>query len=100
MRFAELIRAGIKANRYMRTNRDGTIEVLMSTYRLDKEVATALYSSLVKGFNDDGSLPEDGSAQTHRRHQVGDEESIGKSRSAKSPICRFCAKRSEILALR
>ena len=55
-----MIRAGIKANRYIRTNRDGTIEVLMSTYRLDKETATALYSSLVKGFNDDGSLPEDG----------------------------------------
>ena len=55
-----VIRAGIKANRYIRTNRDGTIEVLMSTYRLDKEAATALYSSLVKGFNDDGNLPEDG----------------------------------------
>ncbi len=55
-----LIRAGIKANRYMRANRDGTIPILMSTYRLDKEVATALYDSFVKGFNDDGSLPEDG----------------------------------------
>ena len=32
----------------------------MSTYRLDKEAATALYGSLVKGFNDDGNLPEDG----------------------------------------
>ncbi|HSQ14574.1 MAG TPA: hypothetical protein VLM90_16225, partial [Candidatus Deferrimicrobium sp.] len=30
------------------------------TYRLDKETATARYSSLVKGFNDDGNLPEDG----------------------------------------
>ena len=39
-----VIRAGIKANRYMRANRDGTIEVLMSTYRLDKEAATALYN--------------------------------------------------------
>jgi ABC-type nitrate/sulfonate/bicarbonate transport system substrate-binding protein len=48
------------ANRYIHSNRDGTIEVLMSTYRLDKEAATALYGSLVKGFNDDGNLPEDG----------------------------------------
>jgi len=55
-----VIRAGIKANRYMRANRDGTIEVLMSTYRLDKEAATALYNSFVKGFNDDGNLPADG----------------------------------------
>ena len=55
-----LIRAGIKANRYMRANRDGTIPILMSTYKLDKEVASALYDSFVKGFNDDGNLPEDG----------------------------------------
>jgi len=43
----------------MRENRDGTIPVLMSTYKLDKKVATALYDSFVKGFNDDGNLPED-----------------------------------------
>jgi NitT/TauT family transport system substrate-binding protein len=55
-----LIKAGIKANRYMRANRDGTIPILMSTYKLDKEVASALYDSFVKGFNNDGSLPEDG----------------------------------------
>ena len=35
-----VIRAGIKANRYMRENRDGAIPILMSTYRIDKEVAT------------------------------------------------------------
>lgn len=58
-----LIRAGIKANRYMRLNRDGTIPVLMSTYKLDKEVATSLYDSFVKGFSDDGNLPEDGFRQ-------------------------------------
>ena len=55
-----LIRAGIKANRYMRENRDGTVPILMSTYKLDKDVATALYDSFVKGFNDDGNLPEEG----------------------------------------
>ena len=55
-----VIKAGIKANRYMRENRDGTIPILLSTYKLDKETATGLYDSFVKGFNDDGSLPEDG----------------------------------------
>jgi ABC-type nitrate/sulfonate/bicarbonate transport system substrate-binding protein len=55
-----VIRAGIKANRYMRANRDGTIPILMSTYKLDKETGAALYDSFVKGFNDDGSLPQDG----------------------------------------
>jgi ABC-type nitrate/sulfonate/bicarbonate transport system substrate-binding protein len=45
-----VIRAGIKANRYMRANRDGTIPVLMSTYRIDKEVASAAYDSFIKGL--------------------------------------------------
>jgi ABC-type nitrate/sulfonate/bicarbonate transport system substrate-binding protein len=55
-----VIRAGIKANRYMRENRIGTIPVLMSTYKIDKEVAAAAYDSMIEGFNLDGSLPEDG----------------------------------------
>ena len=55
-----LIRSGIKANRYMKANRDGTIPILMMTYRLDKETATALYDSFVRGFNEDGNLPEEG----------------------------------------
>jgi len=44
----------------MRENRDGTIPILMSTYRIDKEMATAAYDSFIKGFNLDGSMPEDG----------------------------------------
>lgn len=55
-----LIRAGIKANRYMQANRDGTIPLLMSTYKLDNDAAAALYDSFVKGFNQDGNLPLDG----------------------------------------
>jgi hypothetical protein len=35
----------------------------MSTYKLDKEVAISLYDSFVKGFNDDGNLPEEGFRQ-------------------------------------
>lgn len=68
-----VIRAGIKANRYMRENRDGTIPILLSTYKLDKETATGLYDSFVKGFNDDGSLPEDG-----LRRLIEDTKSITK----------------------
>ena len=55
-----LIKAGIKANRYMRANRDATIGTLATTYKLDKETAAALYDSFVKGFSEDGSVPEDG----------------------------------------
>ena len=55
-----VIKAGIKANRYVRQNRDGTIQVMMEWLKIDKEMATATYDSVGKAFNEDGSLPEDG----------------------------------------
>ena len=55
-----VIKAGIKANRYIRQNRDGTIQVFMEWMKIDKEMATATYDSVGKAFNEDGSLPEDG----------------------------------------
>jgi NitT/TauT family transport system substrate-binding protein len=55
-----VIKAGIKANRYFRQNREGTIQVMMEWMKIDKETATATYDSALKAFSDDGSLPEDG----------------------------------------
>ena len=55
-----LIRAGIKANRYIRQNRDGTIQSWMEWMKVDKEMAAATYDSVGKAFNEDGSLPEAG----------------------------------------
>jgi len=55
-----VIKAGIQANRYIRQNRDGTIQSWMEWLKLDREMATATYDSVGKAFNDDGSLPEDG----------------------------------------
>ncbi|MEX0803674.1 MAG: ABC transporter substrate-binding protein [Candidatus Binatia bacterium] len=55
-----LIRAGIKANRYIKENREGTIQVLIAMYKLPREIAAASYDSLLKGLNSDGSLPVDG----------------------------------------
>jgi ABC-type nitrate/sulfonate/bicarbonate transport system substrate-binding protein len=55
-----VIRAGIKANRYIRQNRDGTIQAFMEWMKIDKEMAAATYDSVGKAFNEDGSLPEDG----------------------------------------
>src|SRR5499426_290802 len=55
-----LIKAGIKANRYIRQNRDGTIQAWMEWMKIDKEMATATYDSVGKAFNEDGNLPEDG----------------------------------------
>ena len=48
-----VIRAGIKANRYIRGNRDGTIQFLMEWLKINREVGTATHESVVKAFDDD-----------------------------------------------
>lgn len=55
-----VIEAGIKANRYIRTEREGTIQFLVEWQKIDREVATATYDSVSKAYNEDGSIPEDG----------------------------------------
>ena len=55
-----VIKAGIKANRYIRQNREGTIQLMIEWSKTDKEMATAGYESVLKLFNDDGSVPEKG----------------------------------------
>ena len=55
-----VIRAGIKANRYIRTEREGTIQFLMEWQKVNREIATAGYDSAIRAFNDDGSVPETG----------------------------------------
>src|SRR2546422_2996253 len=55
-----VIRAGIKANRYIHSDREGTIQFLMEWQKVNRETATANYDSSARVFNDDGSLPESG----------------------------------------
>jgi len=55
-----VIKALIKANRFIRTNRDGAIQTLMEWGRTSKENASLSYDSVVRVFNADGSIPEDG----------------------------------------
>jgi sulfonate transport system substrate-binding protein len=55
-----VIKAGIKANRYIPQNRAGTIQVIADWLKIDDEMATATYDSVSKAFNNDGSVPEDG----------------------------------------
>ena len=58
--FKRVIKAEIKANRYVHQNRDGTIQVMMEWLKINKEIAGATYDSVAKAFNEDGSLPEKG----------------------------------------
>jgi NitT/TauT family transport system substrate-binding protein len=54
-----MIRAGIKANRYIHQNREGTISVMIEWMKVDREMAAATYDGVVKSYSDDLSLPED-----------------------------------------
>jgi ABC-type nitrate/sulfonate/bicarbonate transport system substrate-binding protein len=55
-----VIEAGIKANRYIRTERQGTIQFLMGWQKIDREIAAATYESVAKAYSETGTVPEDG----------------------------------------
>ncbi|HLN86154.1 MAG TPA: ABC transporter substrate-binding protein, partial [Candidatus Limnocylindrales bacterium] len=55
-----IIRAGIKANRYIRANRDGTIQFLTEWLKLNRESAAATYDSVVRVYNEDANVCDKG----------------------------------------
>jgi NitT/TauT family transport system substrate-binding protein len=68
-----VIKAGIKANRYIRQNRDGTLPIMAQWLKIDTEMATRTYDSSVKTFSENLALPEDG-----LRLLIDDAKRIGK----------------------
>jgi NitT/TauT family transport system substrate-binding protein len=54
------LKALIRANRDMRSDRAGAIQTLMEWGKVDRENATAAYDGSVEVFNLDGSIPEEG----------------------------------------
>ena len=56
----KMIKAGIRANRYVRQNRDGAIQVLMEWGKTDREAATNTYESTWRIFSEDGGMTESG----------------------------------------
>ena len=55
-----VIRAGIRANRYIYENREGAVQVLMEWGRVEPDFAFQSYDGLRNLFNLDGTIPEDG----------------------------------------
>ncbi|HEY3169032.1 MAG TPA: ABC transporter substrate-binding protein [Candidatus Binatia bacterium] len=55
-----VIKAGIKANRYIRENRDGTIQFIMEWLKVNRDVAATTYDGVVKVYNEDPSVCEKG----------------------------------------
>jgi NitT/TauT family transport system substrate-binding protein len=55
-----MVRAMLRANRFVRTNREGTIQTMMDWIKVDRESAAATYDSTWKIFSEDGGLSESG----------------------------------------
>ncbi len=55
-----VIRAGIKANRYIRANREGTVQFLTEWLKLNREAAAATYDSVVRVYNEDINICDKG----------------------------------------
>ena len=55
-----VIRAGIKANRYIHENREGAVQLLVEWGRVERDFAFQSYDGLRNLFNLDGTIPEDG----------------------------------------
>jgi NitT/TauT family transport system substrate-binding protein len=55
-----VIRAIVKANGFIRRNRDGAIQVLVNWTKTKPEFAEAAYDSTVNALSQDGTIPEDG----------------------------------------
>lgn len=55
-----MVKALLRANRFVRANRDGTIQTMMDWIKVDRESAVATYDSTWKIFSEDGAMPEAG----------------------------------------
>jgi NitT/TauT family transport system substrate-binding protein len=55
-----VIRAFIKANRFIRQNRDETIQILVEWGQAEPRSAASAYDSAIKVFSPDGTIPADG----------------------------------------
>ena len=56
----KVVKAVIKANRYIKDNREGAIEVLMKWVRIDRKMAEHIYGSLAPIIVTDGGLSKKG----------------------------------------
>jgi NitT/TauT family transport system substrate-binding protein len=55
-----MVKAMLRANRFVRSNREGTIQTMMEWIKVDRESAVATYDSTWKIFSEDGGLSESG----------------------------------------
>jgi NitT/TauT family transport system substrate-binding protein len=56
----KVLRALIRANRFIRENKEGAVQVLSEWARVERSHAAAAYDGAVQVFSRDGTIPEDG----------------------------------------
>ncbi|HEY1268222.1 MAG TPA: ABC transporter substrate-binding protein [Candidatus Binatia bacterium] len=56
----KFVKALLRANRFIRENKQGAVDVLVEWGKVDREQALASYDSTVKVFNADGNIPPEG----------------------------------------
>ena len=57
-----VLRASLKGLRYTLENKAGTVDVIQTWFRLDREIATASYDLAVKSYSRNGEVSDDGVA--------------------------------------
>lgn len=55
-----MLKALLRANRYVRSNREGTIQTMMDWIKVDRESAAATYDATWKIFSEDGAISDSG----------------------------------------
>jgi NitT/TauT family transport system substrate-binding protein len=55
-----MVKAMLRANRFVRSSREGTIQTMMEWIKVDRESAAATYDSTWKIFSEDGGVSESG----------------------------------------
>jgi len=55
-----MLKAMIRTNRFIRENRDGTIQAMMEWMKIDRDSAAATYNSTRRVFSEDGTIPDAG----------------------------------------
>ena len=89
-----VIKAGIKASRYIRQNREGTLPVMVEWLKIDKEIAAVTYDSVGKLLPKTEVCRKMACGWRSRKQSASARSSV-KCRSTKLPISRFFGRRKE-----
>lgn len=95
-----VLKALLKGTRYVRENREGTIQFMMEWARMDRQSATYIYELIRKISSSDGSIPEKGLrlAIEHAKQRMKLEREVSFADVADVSILREVQKELEIKA--